>query len=237
MAVALTTCGGEAKAAAPGWLKRAFTLHGPGHASKTVARYRIDSGGAFILDQTTPRPLLKFDDSPEVWVLNASRGPRGDMIYTSDLGRPLLRTTQLGGVTVFTPDRPGGSAAASVGSGAPLRLVSVGPAGLYRILLQASARASRAARHLVAFEAPDADPMSDGLMADAAVVASEAVITLSFDSEGRAILSRVGRVEISHGGRPSAALHGSVIDIAVTPALGVAGRPSSQRILFAIGAR
>jgi hypothetical protein len=237
VAVAICAIGGGARAAAPSWLKRAFTLHGPQRPAKIVARYRIDAGGAFILDETTPRPLLKFDDSPEVWVLNASRGPRGDMIYTSDLGRPLLRTTQLGGVTVFTPDRPGGSAAAPVGAGPPLRLVSVGPAGLYRILLQASARASRAARHLVAFEAPDADPTSDGLIADAAVVASEAVVTLSIDNEGRAILNRVGRVEISHGGRPGAALHGSVVDITVTPALGVAGRPSSQRIMFAIGAR
>ncbi len=228
---------GGAHAAAPGWLKRAFTLHSSGRSEKTVARYRMDEGGNFILDQSAPRPLLKFDDSPEVWVLTASRGPRGDMIYTSDLGRPLLRTTRMGGVTVFTPERPGGSAAAAVGSGAPLRLMSVGPGGLYRVLLQASLRASHAARHLVGFEAPDADPTSDGLMADAATVASEAVVTLSTDSDGRSILNRVARVEILRGGRPSASLHGGVVAITVTPALGVAGRPSSQRIRFAIGAR
>lgn len=229
--------GGQANAAAPSWLKRAFTVRGPNHAGKTVARYRIEVGGAFILDQSAPQTLLKFDDSPEVWVLTASRGPRGDMIYTSDLGRPLLRTTRMGGVTVFTPERPDGSAAASVGSSSPLRIVSVGPAGLYHALLQASARASRAARHLVAFEAPDADATSDGLIADAATVASEAVITLSTDNDGRSILSRVARVEIVRGGRPGASLRGGVVDITVAPALGVAGRPSSQRILFAIGAR
>jgi hypothetical protein len=231
------TVGGAAHAAAPGWLKRAFTLHGPAHAGKTVARYRIDAGGAFILDETAPRPLLKFDDSPEVWVLTASRGPRGDMIYVSDLGRPLLRTTRMGGVTVFTQGRPDGSAAAPVGSGSPIRLVSVGPTGLYHILLQASARATHAARHLVAFEAPDADPTSDGLIADAATVASEAVVTLSADSDGRSILNRVARVQIVRGGRPAASLRGSVVAITVAPALGVAGRPSSQRIMFAIGAR
>jgi hypothetical protein len=235
-AMMLSACGG-AHAAAPSWLRRAFTLHGPSHAGKTVARYRIDAGGAFILDETAPRPLLKFDDSPEVWVLTASRGPRGDMIYTSDLGRPLLRTNRMGGITVFTPERPDGSAAAPVGYGAPIRLVSVGPAGLYRALLQASARATRAARHLVGFEAPDADPTSDGLIADAATVASEAVVTLSADTDGRSILNRVVRVEILRGGRPGASLRGGVVAITVTPALGVAGRPSSQRILFALGAR
>ena len=112
-AMLLAVCG--AHAAAPTWLRRAFTLHGPSKADRRVARYHIDAGGAFILDQSAPRPLLKFDDSPEVWVLTASRGPRGDMIYTSDLGRPLLRTTRMGGVTVFTQERPDGSAAAPVG--------------------------------------------------------------------------------------------------------------------------
>ena len=230
---------GSVAHAAPSWLKRAFSPHGVGEnaRAKSVARYRIERGGAFVLDETAPWPLLKFEDSPEVWVLSAARGPRGDMIYRSDLGRPILRTTRFGGVTVFTPDRPDGSAAASIGIGAPLRLVSVGPAGLYRILLQSSARATRAARHLVGFEAPDADPTSDGLIADAAMVASEAVVALSSESQGRALLTRLARVEILRGERPSASLRGGVVDITVTPALGVAGRPSSQRILFAIGAR
>jgi len=237
MALLLIGAPGFAHAAAPGWLKHAFTLHGPTQSSRIVARYRMDSGGNFVLDRSALWPLLKFDDSPEVWVLSASRGPRGDMIYTSDLGRPLLRMTSLGGVTVFTTGNPAGSAAAAVGVATPLRMMTVGPAGLYRILLQASARASRAARHLVGFEAPEADAASDGLIADAAMVASEAMVTLSSDSEGRSILNRVARVEILRGGQPGASLRGSVVDITVAPVLGVAGRPSSQRIRFAVGAR
>ena len=235
--VALLCVASAAHAAAPGWLKRAFTVHGPAKPAARTLRYRMDSGGGFIVDQTTPRPLLKFDDSPEVWVLSASRGPRGDMIYTSDAGRPLLRTTRLGGVTVFTPGRPDGSAAAPVGAGAPLRLVSVGPAGLYRALLQASVRASRAAHHLIGFEAPDADPSSDGLVADTATVASEAVISVAADLEFRSVLGRVARIEIVRGARPAATLRGNQVEITITPTMGVAGRPSSQRILYAIGAR
>jgi len=222
MALLLIGAPGFAHAAAPGWLKHAFTLHGPTQSSRIVARYRMDSGGNFVLDRSALWPLLKFDDSPEVWVLSASRGPR---------------MTSLGGVTVFTTGNPAGSAAAAVGVATPLRMMTVGPAGLYRILLQASARASRAARHLVGFEAPEADAASDGLIADAAMVASEAMVTLSSDSEGRSILNRVARVEILRGGQPGASLRGSVVDITVAPVLGVAGRPSSQRIRFAVGAR
>ncbi len=237
-AAALVSLAGVAHPAAPGWLRRAFTGHGaPSKPAARAVRYRMDAGGGFILDQTTAWPLLKFDDSPEVWVLSASRGPRGDMIYTSDLGRPLLRTTRLGGVTVFTSARPEGSAAAPAGAGVPLRVMTVGPAGLYRALLQASARSSHAAHHLIGFEAPDADQASDGLIADTAAVASEAVVTLSAAAEGRAVLGRVARIQIVRGVRPAASLRGGVVDITIAPVMGVAGRPSSQRILFAIGAR
>ncbi len=238
-AVALASVIATSADAAPAWLKGAFGKHShvPQAQNNIVARYHIDAGGAFILDRSSPRTLLKFDDSPEVWVLGGSHGPRGDMIYTSDLGRPLVRVTHMGGTTVFTPERPDGSAASEVGAAAPLRLTTLGPGGLYHVLIQSSARASKAARHLIGFEAPDADPTSDGLIADAAVVASEAVIALSTDSDNRPILSRVTRVEILRGGQPGASLRGNVVNITVVPPLGVAGRPSSQRILFAMGVR
>ena len=70
---------------------------------------------------------MKFEDSPEVWVLlAAARRPRGDMIYKNDLGEPVLRATRLGGVTVFTDQRPGAGRPALAGAGAPLRLAPWG---------------------------------------------------------------------------------------------------------------
>jgi hypothetical protein len=228
---------GGASAAAPAWLKRAFALHRARPAAPTVERFSIDSGGGFTLDRSLGRPLLKFDDSPEVWALTASRGPRGDLIYLNDSGQPVLRTTRLGGVTVFTARRPEGSAAAESGAGAPLRLASIGPERLYQRLVQASARCSRAAQHLIAFDVPDADPGSDGVIADAAGVASEAIVALAAHYGGRTLLAHVTKVEIETGRLPGATLRGGVIYVTVAPPQGVAGRPSSERILVSIGAR
>ena len=103
-----------------------------------VARYVSERGEAFIFDRTQLRPLLKFEDSPEVWVLRSQPAPRGDVIYKNDLGQPMLRATRLGGFTLFTDARPRGAAVSLVGEGAPLRLALLSAQALYDRLLQAS---------------------------------------------------------------------------------------------------
>ena len=60
---------------------------------------------------------------------------------------------------------------------------------------------------------------------------------LAADSEGRQVLSGVDKVTLVEGRRPGASLRGGVILITVTPEDGMAGRPSSERILAAAGAR
>ena len=199
-----------------------------------VARYLVDDGGVFVLDRSAREPLLKFDDSPEIWALFPSRGPRGDVIYKNDVGEPMLRFTRLGGLTVFTVRRPGGSAASVAGVTSALRLASIGPVALYQRLFQASVRSSRAAQHLVGFEAPDADPASDGLIADAAVVVTEAMVTLSSRADGKPFLARVAKVVFRVGKQPQAKFADGAISVTLVPPLGIAGRPSSRRILWAV---
>ncbi|MDO8900675.1 MAG: DUF4908 domain-containing protein [Phenylobacterium sp.] len=231
---------GAPAAAAPGSLREG--LFGEGRydsrrfAAPPVAKYAVEDGGGFILDRSTPRPMMKFEDSAEVWVLQPHPAPRGDIIYKNDLGQPVLRATRLGGLTVFTPARPSGAAAALVGGSNPLRLPTLGPEALLQRLAQASARASRAARRLIPFEA-DASPETAPLVADAAMVAAEAVVRLSADSSGRNVLNGIEKVTLVEGRRPGASLRAGVILITITPEDGLAGRPSSERILAATGAR
>ena len=78
---------GDARArrpAPPAWLSGPSPPHGKHDAA--VARYRSEDGTGFIVDRSTARPLLRFDDSPEIWALSAARGPRGDMIYLPTSG-------------------------------------------------------------------------------------------------------------------------------------------------------
>lgn len=201
-----------------------------------VARYVSQEGDGFVLDRSQPRPLLKFDDSPEVWALRPHPAPRGDVIYKNDLGEPMLRVTRLGGLTLFTPSRPGGTPAALAGGGPILRLTPISPQSLLERLAQASAKATRAARRLIPFNA-DASPASSALMADAAAVTAEAVVRMSRHPEGKSALARLRRVTLIEGRKPSAALQGGEMRITVTPAEGMAGRPSSDRILQAANLR
>ncbi|MBR7621679.1 DUF4908 domain-containing protein [Phenylobacterium sp. 20VBR1] len=204
--------------------------------SPPVARYVSQEGDVFVLDRSQNRPLLKFQDSPEVWALKPQPAPRGDIIYKNDLGEPVLRATRLGGLTLFTPDRPGGTAAALAGGGPALRLPVLGPQQLLERLAQASARATRAARRLIPFEA-DASPASSALVADAALVTSEAVIRMSKRPGGLALIARFSKVKLVEGHKPGASVQQGVMRITITPDDGLAGRPSSDRIMAAAGGR
>jgi len=217
-------------AAAAGKLREGlFRNRGAEAAGPPLARYVSEEGRMFVLDRTQGRPLLKYEDSPEVWVLLPNPAPRGDVIYKNDLGEPVLRATRLGGFTLFSEGRPSGEAVALVGASAPLRLPVMGPQALGERMLQASFRAGHAARHTIVFQA-EATPASSALIADAAVVASLAIIRVSQRRDAEALLNRVRKVLFEEGKKVSASLSGGVLRIIIVPAQGLAGRPSSNRI-------
>lgn len=195
------------------------------------ARYQMDEGGAFVFDRSTIKPLLKFDDDPEIWALQPAPGPRGDVIYRNDVGEPMLRATRLGGMTVFTPKRPDGSAAALDGASAPLRVPSLSPQALFRTFYQASLRTSRAAGRQIGFETrEDADATTAAYLADAASVASEALLDIASRPGGKAGLSHLTDVVVAQGPKPGATLQKGVLTITIVTSQGVFGRPSSRRI-------
>jgi len=200
-------------------------------APPPVARYISEEGDGFTLDRTQPRPLLKFDNSMEVIVLQPQPAPRGDVIYKNDLGEPVLRATRLGGVTIFTDARPEGSAAALAGVGIALRIIPLSAQALLERLGQASFRASRAARRLMVFEAPNIKATSFTLVGDAAMVASEAVVRLSRRPDGNRVLSKFNTIRFTEGRKVGAEVSRGTLQITVAPAQGLAGRPSSERLV------
>jgi hypothetical protein len=237
-AVVLLGLAAPAQAAAPGWLRKAFTTRLIARPkAPPAARYEIDTGGDFILDRSTPHPLVKFDDSAEVWALTVSRGPRGDLIYWNDLRQPVLRVTKFGGVTVFTARRPEGAAASMSAPCAPLRLRSVSLESMSVRIGLATLRASRAAQHAIAFEVPKFSGASAALLTDTAGVVSDALVALASRPAGRSLIGRINRVYLLVGREPDAAVHDTVLTVTVAPAEGISGRPSSLRVQQALGAR
>jgi hypothetical protein len=207
-------------------------LFGPRTGAPAIARYQVDAGESFVLDAVPGKPaFLKFEDSPEIWALHATSGPRGDIIYKNDMDQPVVRATRLGGVTLFTPEQPDGMPAAFLGQGAAPRMdFDITPEVLFHIFAQASTRASRMAQHLVMFEAPDATA-SPQMFADAAIITSQAFIRVgSRGKEGRMLVARFSKVEFNTGKGPNAFTMGEVVRVIIAPDQGVAGRPSSERI-------
>ncbi|MBI1684824.1 DUF4908 domain-containing protein [Caulobacter hibisci] len=197
-----------------------------------VARYVSEGGGAFVLDRGAAIPLLKFENSAEVWVLSPHAGPRGDVIYKNELGEPVLRATKLGGMTLFTPDRPAGAAAALMGKATTIQSPPfITPNALFQRMLQAADRASRAARHRVAFETvQDVRPETSVLVADCANVAAEAFERMARNGD-RNLLTRIGRVLLAEGRKPGATIKDDALIITYASGKGPAGRPSSERII------
>ncbi|HEY3797491.1 MAG TPA: DUF4908 domain-containing protein [Caulobacteraceae bacterium] len=203
-----------------------------------IGRYETDAGGEFVFDRSTPKPLLKFENDPEIWVLQPAPGPRGDIIYRNDLGEPMLKATKLGGMTIFTPDRPDGSAAALDGASGPLRIAALSPAALFNRFYQASVRASRAAQHQVGFETrEDAEPATASLLADAATIACQALVDMASRPANKALIGRIVDVIIAQGAKPDAALQKGILTVIIAPTEGLSGRPSSRRIEKAAGAK
>ena len=232
-AVAFGVAGPASAAAADKLREGLFRHRGADVAGPPLARYVSEEGRVFILDRTQQVPMLKFEDSPEVWVLAPSPAPRGDVIYRNDMGEPVLRATRVGGYTLFSAERPSGEAVSLAGGGAPLRLLPMSPQAVFERLAQASLRASRAARRPMLFEA-EATPASSALIADAAVVTSLAIMRIAQSGDGRSMLARFNRVRFEEGRRASASMKDGVLRIVVAPSDGLAGRPSSKRILKAV---
>jgi hypothetical protein len=243
----ILTCavGLSAIAAAPAAFPGPMSLHEAfmgGHLADRptgppTARYQTDEGNVFILDRSSSKTMLKFENNPEIWGLQPAHGPRGDIIYRNDLGEEMLRATSLGGITVFTERRPEGSAAAYDGASAPLRIGVISPAALARQFYEQSVRASRFGRHIIAFETgKDADPATAGEIADAAQVTGEAIAAVAARPNGRLLLTRFDDVVITEGGKPNAVMQKNRLIVIIVPKDGVFGRPSSRRIERAVGA-
>ena len=207
---------------------------GRGQAAATVGRYTAAQGDGFIFDRTDGRAYLKFDAEAEVWALTAHPGPRGDLIYRNDIGQPMVRATRLGGLILFTPERPAGTPAAYAGPASTLRPRPMTPNQLLRHLAQTSVRASRALRRTTPFEAPDVTSGAEPLIADAASLAAQAVVQSASAPRGRSALARLRRVRFLEGRAAGVALNGDALVVTIAPARGVAGRPSSRKIALAL---
>jgi hypothetical protein len=105
---------------------------------------------------------------------------------------------------------------------------------LYERLVIASSRCTRAAHHLVAFEAPDVDDKSAAPIADAVLSAMDGIIDVAGKPAGHVALAKLVKVSFLAGPTPSAWQRNGALTVLVNPADGLSGHPSSARIAQAL---
>lgn len=197
-----------------------------------TGRYVADSGEAFILDRSGQRPLLRFDRRDETWVLRPTAAPRGDVIYRNDAGDQLLRVTPGGGMTVYTPQTPGGSPASLSGPGQSLTPPTLGPTQLFQLMARRSAMLSQTMGRLIEINV-DTDSQAEGLAVEALILSTDAVLRIARSPTARSSLDRLRSITIIEGSRASVTYARGDLRIMVAPVQGVAGRPSSARVIQA----
>jgi hypothetical protein len=227
---------GNAQAEQSQWLRDrgpAAPRPQPGRNFPAVARFVSESGESFTLDRSSQHPLLRFERRDETWVLRATAVPRGDVIYRNDEGQQILRMSPGGGVTVYTTRAPGGSPASFTGAGEPLQLPSMGPAQLFQLMTRRSAMLSQTMGRLIEINV-DTDEEAEGLTVEALMLSTDAVLRIARSPTGRASLSQLRRIVIAQGSSASASYSRGELRIVVAPVRGVAGRPSSARVIRAL---
>lgn len=192
--------------------------------------YVSEAGERFVLDISGSRPMVRFERATETWVLRATPAPRGDIIYRNDAGEQVLRVTADGGMTVFTRRAPGGSPVSLSGPGQSLIATTLGPAQLFNLMARRSAMVSQSLGRLVEINI-NTGAESEALTVEALLASTDAVMRIARSTTARDRLSDLRRITIVEGARSSVSYGGGNLRIVVAPQQGVAGRPSSARVI------
>lgn len=201
--------------------------------SPPPGRYVAATGQAFVLGRAGNLTLLRFDRSNETWVLRAASAPRGDTIYRNDAGEQVLRVNASGGITLYSTRSPGGSPVSNAGGNAPsLEPQALGPVQLFNLMTRRSSLISDALGRLVQINLYG--DQSEALCVEALIVATDTVIRIARSPSAEPFIERLRVITIVEGSRSSVTYQRGELRIVVDPSRGIAGRPSSARIIRAI---
>ena len=174
-------------------------------------------------------------DATEIYLLEATRAPRGDVVYRNASGDVLLRIASYGGATVYWPGDPEGRAASkSFGDNPRLELIYTDFATAQRRAQMASAMLSARTGAPIIFDL-GAAPIEEGanaeVLADAVVTVAKGLSLVSRDPTGaQVVASRIKRVMFAPAAGPGVSLRGSTLHIGYQPVAGLEGRPASAAV-------
>lgn len=206
----------------------------------TAGSYNADDDINFTLIPYGDKYLLRFDNSPENFVLYGDRVALGGRELKYDTGAIALKISVWGGVTLYTEDAPGGIPATRTGDATIPDRLSVPAASLAAALSDEESHLTYS-QHLKLHFTADAAVLngSDEARAygfDTLVNSEMGIERVIATQAGRAAFSqRFNSVRIVEGDKPTIAISGRTLLVSFVPSAGAVGRASSRAIAHALG--
>jgi len=193
-----------------------------------------------ILPYGGDKYLLRFDDSPENFLLTSDRVALGGRELRYDTGALALRISVWGGVTLYTQDNPGGLPATRTGDALAAPRLAVSAPTLAAALSDEESHLAYAQKLKLNFSVDAAILKdSDDVRAyafDALVNGALGIERLIATTAGRAAFTkRFDSVRIVEGEKPTVAISGRTLLVSFVPSAGAGGRASSRAISLALG--
>jgi len=194
----------------------------------------------FTLVKDNDNYLLRFDSSPEVFVLYAGHASLGGRVLKYDSGETVLQVAGWGGMTLYTDSAPTGLPTVRTGEAGM-------PASQAVSLSDMQSAAQDESQHLAYMRGLRLNVTADWqALANSADARSVAFDTLenavrgidrfSYSAGGREALSRrVDTLMIQPSDKPKLALDARTLTVTFNPARGFEGRASSRAIARALG--
>ena len=191
---------------------------------------------AFSLQNYGDHYLLRFADSPEIFVLAMDRVALGGRELKYDSGATALRVSIWGGITLYTDSAPGGLPATRIGDFVPPPAQRVSEADLLQALRDESAHLAYVEHVTVKFSAAPGNDQARAEAFSALISADAAIERILASAPGRNAWQRhIETVKLVESAKPGVALAGHTLTVRFAPARGPAGSPSSHAIATALG--
>ncbi len=185
---------------------------------------------SFVLDRSGVGPLLKFDDSPEVFALRATSAQRGDDFLRNDAGDLMLRVTEAGNVIAYLGAKTGAPADIA-GIAAPLDAPAMTGSLTQRVKV-AAGNLGKMAGHDVTIFGTAAFGADEEWAADALMMTVMGVERA--DKAAHGAVQGLKSVRLVKSATPTTTFRDGELLLGVNPLAGYAGRPSSEAVAKAI---
>jgi hypothetical protein len=194
---------------------------------------------AFSLDADGANYLLRFDGSPEVYVLYTDNASLGGRVLKYDSGETALQVSGWGGITLYTDPDPRGLPAVRTGDSAAPAPPTTSVSDIQNAAQDDAEHLAYVRRLNLAFTADWSaiadNPAARACALDAMDNAARGLDRFAASAASReAVTRRVNMVMLSVAVRPAVMMNGKTLVVTFDPKRGFVGRASSRAIARAL---